>query len=326
MSKPVKLSPFGDACAGSAGASAALMIVFPLDIIKTRLQIQSKHLAQVQDEKHTYHNALDAFVKILRHEGLLGFYSGLISGLFGTVAQNFTYFYFYSLIRGEYQKRVKGELSTVMELVLGALAGALSQVFTLPIAVVNTRQQTAIAEEKTTFFKTWMNIVRDEGITGLWRGMAPSLILCVNPAITYGSFERLKAAVNHRANREVGARLTSGETFIVGAIAKTLATVVTYPYIMAKVKLQWKAPKSATDKLTAAEKDRLHYKNSIDVLQKVLESDGIRGWYKGMNAQIYKAVLSQAFLFVFRDQFTLWTFMLFQYLAKLREKKVLTAA
>lgn len=62
------------------------------------------------------------------------------AGLFGTVASNFAYFYWYSLIRGSYMKRVPGkELSTATELALGALAGALSQLFTLPIAVVTTR-------------------------------------------------------------------------------------------------------------------------------------------------------------------------------------------
>lgn len=58
-----------------------------------------------------------------------------------------------------------------------------------------------------------------------------------------------------------------------------------YPYIMAKVKLQWKPSKSIREKMTEADKDRLHYKNSLDVLNKVLESDGILGWYKGMNGE-----------------------------------------
>ncbi|TPX44706.1 hypothetical protein SeMB42_g02354 [Synchytrium endobioticum] len=328
MPENIKLTPFGDAVAGSSGAVLALLLVYPLDSIKTRLQVQSRHLAQVQDDKHTYLNAVDAFIKILRHEGLLGFYSGLLSGMFGTVAQSFAYFYCYSLIRAEHNERSKkAEIGVVTELTIGALAGAFSQIFTLPIGVVNTRLQTAVGEEKGMgFIGTWRNIVREEGVAGLWRGFAPSMILCVNPAITYGSFERLKAAVNHRAGRPTEGRLSAVETFVVGAIAKTLATFVTYPYIMAKVKLQWKPPKTAVDKMSDADKDRLHYKNSVDVLAKVLESDGVLGLYQGMNAQIYKAVLSQAFLFVFRDHFTLWTFRFFQYLSNLRARKSVVRA
>jgi hypothetical protein len=54
--------------------------------------------------------------------------------------------------------------------------------------------------------------------------------LTVNPAITYGVFERLKAVVLAREGR-IGGRLSVGESFWIGVGSKTLATVVTYPYI-----------------------------------------------------------------------------------------------
>lgn len=55
-------------------------------------------------------------------------------------------------------------------------------------------------------------------------------MLTVNPAITYGVFERVKALVLAREGR-VGGRLSVGESFWIGVGSKTLATVVTYPYI-----------------------------------------------------------------------------------------------
>jgi hypothetical protein len=111
-----------------------------MNSIKTRLQVQTRTLATTTPPTLVYKSTLDAFSKILQTEGLAGLYSGMGAGLFGTVASNFTYFYWYSLIRGSYVKRYKNvELSTATELALGALAGALSQFFTLPIAVVTTR-------------------------------------------------------------------------------------------------------------------------------------------------------------------------------------------
>ena len=90
---------------------------------------------------------------------------------------------------------------------------------------------------------TFNDIIEEEGVSGLWRGLGPSLILCVNPAITYGLHSRIKTTLNHKAGRDSDARLSSWETFLVGALAKTLATVVSYPYILAKVRLQWRPPR-----------------------------------------------------------------------------------
>ncbi|KXS11902.1 peroxisomal adenine nucleotide transporter 1 [Gonapodya prolifera JEL478] len=311
-----KLSPFGDAVAGSAGAAFANTLVYPLDVIKTRLQVQTKHMAHLASHQQ-YNSAWDAFWKIVEQEGISGLYVGLTGGIFGTVAQNFAYFYWYSLIRGSYQKKNPGPLGTFTELALGAIAGAFSQLFTLPIAVVNTRQQTASKKEKRTFFQTMREVVREDGYQGLWKGLTPSLILTVNPAITYGVFERLKTYLLTTRPR-AGNALGSGEIFLIGAISKTLATVVTFPYILAKVKLQWKPSKELLESSTKEQIEKLRYKSSLDVLRKVYESDGITGWYKGMKAQIYKAVLNQAILFVTKEQFTLYILALFQLISKLQ--------
>jgi Mitochondrial carrier protein len=121
-------------------------LVFPLDVIKTRLQVQNPNpkvqtesLKDINPELH-YSSAVDALRKIFEAEGLRGLYSGLATGLAGTVVSSFSYFYIYSSIRGEYVKRFSGaEISTAMELLLGAAAGALCQFIVLPIGVVTTR-------------------------------------------------------------------------------------------------------------------------------------------------------------------------------------------
>ncbi|TPX34848.1 hypothetical protein SmJEL517_g02613 [Synchytrium microbalum] len=300
------LSPFGVAVSGSLAACYALISIYPLDLIKTRIQVQSKH--NVDPEQH-YKSTLDALIKIIQKEGPLALYNGLGGGLLYTVLSNFSYFYTYGFVRSKYLKRFPGEIGIAMELALGAVAGALSQIITLPIAVVNTRQLTSSKDERKDFIGTWVQVVKEEGIEGLWRGLGPALILCVNPAITYGLHSRMKTAVNQRAGREADARLSGSETFVIGAIAKTLATIVSYPYILAKIRLQWR-PKPVEGAQAG-----VTYKSTFDVLKKVLESDGITGWYRGMGAQIYKAVLQQALLFLSKDEFEFFTLMVFTFIA-----------
>lgn len=212
------------------------------------------------------------------------------------------------MVRTVYIKRVlrstlaNPALSTVTELALGAAAAALAQLFTTPMGVIATRQQiggTSKGEEDDSFFGHIRDIYRKEGLTGFWRGLKPSLVLTVNPAITYGVFERVKQVILAAS----GDQMTPGKSFVIGALSKSLATVVcimlfasdaqvTFPYILSKTRLQAKDTP---------------YKSAVEVLGHIAKTKGLIGWYQGMNAQITKAVLSQALLFYFRDYFEIWT-------------------
>jgi adenine nucleotide transporter 17 len=60
---------------------------------------------------------------------------------------------------------------------------------------------------------------------------------------------------------------------MLGIMSKTIATVVTYPYIMAKVRMQWKAADYEIN-------DRVRYKSAMDVLYRVLQEHGWTGLYQ----------------------------------------------
>ncbi|KAK5240817.1 ADP/ATP carrier protein, partial [Cryomyces antarcticus] len=119
----------------------------------------------------------------------------MAGSLLGVASTNFAYFYWYSVVRTLYlsYQKIPGSPSTAIELSLGAVAGAVAQLFTIPIAVVTTRQQTQPKNDKKGLIDTGREVVNSEdGWTGLWRGMKASLVLVVNPAITYGAYQRLR--------------------------------------------------------------------------------------------------------------------------------------
>ena len=189
----------------------------------------------------------------------------------------YAYFFFYSFVRGSYLKRLARKLppgskapalSTAAELLLGALAGALAQLCTIPVAVIATRQQIGRAIEHPkrqrpsrpssrmddieksetastisefsveddepyddSFFGVAREIIEEEGYSGLWLGIKPGLVLTVNPAITYGVYERVKnmvLAAREKASEGVvgNQKLGPWMTFVAGALSKSLATVV----------------------------------------------------------------------------------------------------
>ena len=139
-----------------------------------------------------------------------------------------------------------GPLSTATELLLGAVAGALAQIFTIPVSVIATRQQVGRISQwdeqsmtsadptagcnkpqNESFLSVAHEIIEEDGVTGLWSGLKPSLVLTVNPAITYGVFERVKSIVL-LAKGSFGANVKMAPwlAFLVGAFSKTLATIV----------------------------------------------------------------------------------------------------
>jgi hypothetical protein len=170
--------------------------------IKTRLQVQVKRSPTSNDpnpaDYEHYDSALDAIRKVVKHEGIAGLYAGMAGSLLGVASTNFAYFYWYTVVRTIYMSKrtLQTAPGTAIELSLGAVAGALAQLFTIPVAVVTTRQQTMSKHERKGMLATAMDVIEGEdGWTGLWRGLRASLILVVNPAITYGAYQRLRDAM-----------------------------------------------------------------------------------------------------------------------------------
>ncbi|KAH8724620.1 mitochondrial carrier domain-containing protein [Phaeosphaeriaceae sp. PMI808] len=315
QSKLESLPPWGSAVAGAAGAVIANTLVYPLDLIKTRLQVQVKRSPTSNnpnpaDDEH-YDGALDAIRKVVAQEGVSGLYAGMAGSLLGVASTNFAYFYWYTIVRSIYMSRRSLQTSpgTAVELSLGAVAGALAQLFTIPVAVVTTRQQTMSKHERKGMAATAMDVINSEdGWTGLWRGLRASLVLVINPSITYGAYQRLRESLYPGKKT-----LKPWETFILGSLSKMLATIATQPLIVAKVGLQSKPPPSRNGK---------PFKTFTEVMQYIIHHEGPAALFKGIGPQILKGLLVQGFLMMTKERIELSFILLFRYLRQVRADKL----
>ncbi|KAL6228696.1 hypothetical protein BDW75DRAFT_250910 [Aspergillus navahoensis] len=298
-------SPWEAVAAGTTAAILAHAAVYPLDIIKTKLQV---NVQPRRDDSHAnYHvdatsrsnasvcgNAINTASRIVREEGILGLYRGLASTTINTASLNFAYFYWVSTARVAYHGLLRSSSpeshTLVEELALSAVGGAVAQLFTNPIAVVATRQQTAKGTDDAKSISSIMKeIFAQDGWTGLWRGFKVNLILVMNPMITYGFYQWLHGNLVHLRRGYIGAL----ETFLLGALSKVLATITTQPLIVAKTMLQSKLPECRQGR---------PFRGFTDVLVYVIRHEGFWRLYKGLGPQVLKGFLVQGLMVLLKER------------------------
>ncbi|KAH9052917.1 adenine nucleotide transporter [Lactarius deliciosus] len=304
---PKQLTPLGYALAGALGGCFSNAVVYPLDTLKTRIQADAGRGRSVRS----------LLARILKEEGISGFYRGFGATMLNTFSMQYAYFFFYSLVRTSYIKRLAARRPA------GSPARSLSTIAELALGCHRRRPRADIYDPRGRHRHPPASSERPRArarparrsTTGSFLGVAreiPGLVLTVNPAITYGVFERIKGAVLLAREKvgDTGSSLGPGLSFALGATSKSLATVVTYPYIMAKVRIQTrqKGAEEETENGTLPTHNNGSARpprdeGAVDILARVLRTEGFSGWYKGMGAQILKAVLSQGVLFMSKEQF-----------------------
>lgn len=284
--------------------------------VKTKLQVQVNTKERREsdgDDVPYYDSTLDAIKKIVEDEGIGGLYAGMNSSLIGVASTNFAYFYWYTVVRSVYMasNRVPKPPGTAIELSLGAVSGALAQIFTIPVSVITTRQQTQTKAEKKGFIDTGREVVNSEdGWSGLWRGLKASLVLVVNPAITYGAYQRLKQILFPRKDNlhpweafgmsilAISLKGYANPIAVLGALSKALATIATQPLIVAKVGLQSKPPKDRQGR---------PFKSFVEVMKYIIEKEGHLGLFKGIGPQILKGLLVQGLLMMTKERYVFYS-------------------
>eukprot|EP00897_Mesotaenium_endlicherianum_P009366 jgi/Mesen1/8458/ME000476S07992 len=140
------------------------------------------------------------------------------------------------------------------------------------------------------------DLYQEAGIRGFWKGVVPTLVMVSNPALQFAIYEGLLARVTAgRLAGRGGARAASAlEVFGMGAVAKLGATVVTYPLLVVKSRLQ--AKQEIGGDINA------RYSGTVDAIAKMVQHEGVAGFYKGMGTKIVQSVLAAALLFMTKEE------------------------
>lgn len=285
------------AVAGAMGSVTAMTVFFPLDTAKSRLQV---------DEKRKSKSTPVILAEIAKEEGVLSLYRGWFPVISSLCCSNFVYFYTFNtlkkvMIAGPQRSRPGKDL------LMGIVAGAVNVILTTPMWVVNTRLKLQGVKFRNEdlhqthyrgIFDAFSQIIANEGVSTLWNGTLPSLILVLNPAVQFMFYEAMKRKAG-KGNRKI----SSAEIFLIGAIAKAIATTATYPLQTIQAILRFGQYKSEGKGGLMGS-----LANVITLFLDRVKSQGFFGLYKGLEAKLLQTVLTAALMFVVYEKITAATF------------------
>lgn len=316
--------------AGSTAGIFSKTIMQPVDLIKTRLQVQDGR------GKHEYKSIFDAFRSIIKYEGIRGLYRGLTPNLIGSGVSWGIYFFTYNqfklLYRTVFNYTESNRLPPYAHLLCAGSTGCITSLATNPIWLIKVRLQLQGKEVRNTtrqytgVVDAFIRIVREEGFVSLYRGIGPALLLVSNGALQFMFYEQFKRVMITNILHNDETRLNAAHFLSMGGLAKGMSATITYPLMNVRSRLYQKKPDTDILKINTSSSSSSSHINSIqqssnniilqsgeamkkmkhvehkyanmsDVIIKVYTYEGLRGFYRGLSAQLIKTVPASAVTF-----------------------------
>ncbi|XP_023021353.2 mitochondrial glycine transporter isoform X1 [Leptinotarsa decemlineata] len=265
---------------GSFSGSISAILLQPLDVVKTRLQNPS----QVMKGSSEYQGMSATFLKIVQKERLRGLWKGTIPSLTRSVPGVGLYFSSLHYMRTQFlNDRVANPFESI---IMGIVARSFAEATLMPITVIKTRFESGIYAYKT-IFSALKEIVHNEGIKGMARGLTPSLFRDAPFSGLYFMFyTQSKLAVPNEWMTSVYA---SPIHFLCACTASFLATLVTQPPDIIKTKMQLH-PEKFPGIWPAIKYIKFHY--------------GFAGFFKGIFPRMLRRALVAGISWTVYERFT----------------------
>lgn len=254
--------------------------------------------------------------------GISAFFSGCGQDAAKTVIDSFLFFLAYNFVRDTRLKKAGTKrLPMHEELGVGMLAGAFSRFFTTPIGNIVTRKQTAAmiaantkdsTKAPSTNVRVIASQIREEkGIIGFWSGYSATLVLTLNPALTFLLHETLLRIFVKRDRRKSPGPKT---TFIIAALSKAVASSVTYPFSLAKSRSQVsaKSPIAAKsekisgddsiEEMSQKAAKNMKQQTVFEMLLRIAKEEGFLSLYHGLEGEMLKGFFAHGLTMLLKER------------------------
>ncbi|KAJ9482391.1 hypothetical protein VN97_g11034 [Penicillium thymicola] len=183
-------------CGGIAGITS-VTITYPLDIVRTRLSIQSASFADLgaRDPSQKLPGMFTTMAMIYKNEGgTKALYRGIAPTVAGVAPYVGLNFMTYESVRKYLTPEGDKNPSSYRKLLAGAISGAVAQTCTYPFDVLRRRFQintmSGMGYQYTSIWDAVRVIMAEEGLRGLFKGIGPNLLkVAPSMASSWLSFE-----------------------------------------------------------------------------------------------------------------------------------------
>lgn len=279
---------------GGLSGMSATCFVQPMDLVKTRMQ-----MAGVGGAKKEYTSSMDCLMKVVKNEGIFRLWNGIGAGLLRQATYTTGRMGVYQMLVDKYKQITQSSPTVGASMTMGTLAGAAGAFVGNPAEVVLIRMVTdgKLPPEQRRNYKNvadaLMRIMREEGITGLWKGVLPtvgrSMVVNMTQLASYSQFK----TYFHKGPLQINEGL--GLHIMASMLSGLLTSVASMPLDMAKTRIQ---------NMKTAAGAKPEYAGTIDVLLQVTKREGVVALWKGFTPYFCRIGPHTVLTFVFLEQYT----------------------
>ncbi|KAJ9543564.1 hypothetical protein OSB04_023271 [Centaurea solstitialis] len=249
--------------AGSIAGMVEHMAMFPIDTIKTRMQVLGSCPIKSVGLRQALHS-------ILKSDGPAGLYRGIGAMGLGAGPAHAVYFSVYEMCKESFSRRWPD--NPAGHAAAGVLATVASDAVFTPMDVVKQRLQLGSGSPYKGVFDCVKTVLKEEGLGAFYASYRTTIVM--NAPFTAVHFATYEAA--KRGLSGVSPEIGGDERLVVhataGAAAGALAAAVTTPLDVVKTQLQCQGVCGC---------DRYVNGSIRDVLRTIVKKDGYRGLLRG---------------------------------------------
>ncbi|KAJ8736762.1 hypothetical protein PYW07_000033 [Mythimna separata] len=281
-------------------------IVQPMDVIKIRSQL----LRKPRKRFATYRIAR----RIFWEEGITAFWHGHCLGQLHSILGVSSQFYVYEMTTKLTSTFVPRKFQHIEHFICGLLAGCVCTTLIIPLEVIRVRQ-ILVKDQYKNLFHGARTVYRYGGILAFYEGLSASLLqMGPQVGLQFATFSFVQpillaliakpcAPEECKNNKHKVATLALASS-VAGSISGFVAKTLTYPFDLAKRRLQINTHRTNLKYNTPTQAQSLiRCTRLLDCLTKAYKKDGILGLFRGWAVTVYKAQLTSVAAFTSYELF-----------------------
>ncbi|KAL0450997.1 UNVERIFIED_CONTAM: Mitochondrial succinate-fumarate transporter 1 [Sesamum latifolium] len=284
------IPPYMKALSGSLGGIVEASCLQPIDVIKTRLQL---------DRSGAYKGIIHCGTTITKTEGVRAMWKGLTP-----FATHLTLKYALrmgsnAVLQSAFKDSQTGISATRVGCYLGLVLVCskllLSSLHLRSVVKIRLQQQRGLSPELLKYkgpIHCARMIIREEGVFGLWAGAAPTVMRNgTNQAAMFTAKNAFDGILWNKHEGD-GKVLQPWQSMISGFLAGTAGPVCTGPFDVVKTRLMAQSRSGG----------ELKYKGMFHAIQTIYAEEGLRALWKGLLPRLMRIPPGQAIMWAVADQ------------------------